>query len=157
MAVNVAALTLMCLAFSTGFLLVVSFLQKPILPLATSRHLVRENESDVRWIHANMQSFLQFTGPSVMVPVTVFATIARLDEAPGGGLTVVLRGGGRAGALTVAVPREARASVEEELRATLGEFRQNFVWVHGRLTGSSRAPRVVEADWSVAEPACAPR
>jgi len=76
MDVNVAALTLMCLAFSTGFLLVVSFIEKPIIPLLAMPHVARENESDVRWIHSLMKDFLAYTGPGIMLPVTICATFA---------------------------------------------------------------------------------
>jgi len=80
MAVNVAALTLMCLAFSTGFLLVVSFIQKPIFPLAASPLHIHEHESDVRWIHGLMKSFLNFSGPGMMVPVTAFAVLTAVAQ-----------------------------------------------------------------------------
>ena len=80
MAVNVAALTLMCLAFSTGFLLVVTFIQKPIYPLAAQPLHIQEHESDVRWIHAHMQSFLFYAGPGSMVPVTAFAVMAAVVQ-----------------------------------------------------------------------------
>lgn len=76
MDVNIAALTLMCLAFTTGLLLVVSFIEKPIFPLIASPQTSRDRECDVRETHSIMQSCLRRTGPGIMVPITGFATLA---------------------------------------------------------------------------------
>lgn len=73
MHVNVAALTLMCLGFLAGFLLVLSFLEKPILPLLSAPHAMREHESDVRWTHSQLQSFAQFVGANALLPVILLA------------------------------------------------------------------------------------
>lgn len=88
--------------------------------------------------------------------VTVFATIAHLDEAPGGALTVWLHGGSHDRALHVTLSVEERARLEPLLRSTIGEFRQNHLWVRGRLAGNARVARLEETEWVVAEPAFPP-
>ena len=71
-----AALTLLCLGFLGGFLLVLSFLERPILPIMTAPHQMRENESDVRWTHSQLQAFVKFVGINSLMPVMFIAFIA---------------------------------------------------------------------------------
>jgi endonuclease YncB( thermonuclease family) len=89
--------------------------------------------------------------------VRLFVTIARLEEGADGALSVVLRGGSRDGGPRVTLTREERTELEPLLRGTLGEFRQNFLWVRARLSGTARAPRLLDAEWTVAAPPFPPR
>ncbi len=75
MAAN-AAVTLLCLGFLAGFFLVLSFLERPILPIMTAPHEMREHESDVRWTHSQLQGFVRFIGINSLLPVMVVAFIA---------------------------------------------------------------------------------
>jgi len=76
MHMNVAALTLLCLGFLAGFLLVLSFLEKPILPLLTAPHATQEHESELRWTHSQLQAFARFVGANPMLPVMATALVA---------------------------------------------------------------------------------
>ncbi len=75
MAVN-AAVTLLCLGFLAGFFLVLSFLERPILPIMTTPHTMREHESDVRWTHSQLQTFVKFVGMNSIVPASLIAFLA---------------------------------------------------------------------------------
>lgn len=105
---------------------------------------------------SGLEAALARTHADPTLRVTVFATIASLDEGPRGALTVSLRGGERDRAPRATLAAGDRARLEPLLRSTIGEFRQNHVWVRGRLVGSPRDLRLVEAQWSVAEPAFPP-
>lgn len=75
MAAN-AAVTLLCLGFLAGFFLVLSFLEKPIMPIMTAPHSMREHESDVRWTHSQLQAFVRFIGINSLLPVTLIGFLA---------------------------------------------------------------------------------
>lgn len=92
--------------------------------------------------------------------VTVFTEIERFYEERDGSLTVLLRGGEADTALRAVVPAASRPAVEPRLRALVGEFRQNFVYVTGRMERNTRGFVLVDAepaDWRVADPAFPPR
>jgi micrococcal nuclease len=92
-------------------------------------------------------------------PVQVFAAIERFYDEPDGSLTVLLGGGGRERALRARVAPAARAELEPFLRATSEEFRQNYLFVEGRLERNERG-YLLEASqracWRVAEPVYPP-
>ena len=68
---NAAALATLCLGFSTGFLLVLSYIEKPILSLATQPDKLAENEDVIRGVHGFLQSFLNYAGSNVLMPLIV--------------------------------------------------------------------------------------
>ena len=87
--------------------------------------------------------------------VEVFTPIERFFEEPDGTLTALLHGGNRQQALRAAVPPGQRAHLEPLLRASVGEFRQNYLWVTGRMTRDRRGYRLEAAEglaWRVAGP-----
>lgn len=88
-------------------------------------------------------------------PMIVFGEIERFFEEEDGSLTVRMRSSSRREALRVVVPRAARPRIEPMLRLATAEFRQNFLYVTGRVTRGPRGFRMVTADpsaWRVADP-----
>ena len=76
MVVDASALTMLCLGFSLGFLLVISFIEKPILPLIAEPAQAQHYEDDIRGVAAFLQSFLTHSGVNVLIPVLLLALIA---------------------------------------------------------------------------------
>ncbi|MEM8629653.1 MAG: hypothetical protein AAGF74_00320 [Pseudomonadota bacterium] len=74
MDVNVAALTMLCLGFSAGFLFVLNFIERPILPLMSAPERAAEHEDDIRGVHAFLAAFIAHGGPNLLLPFLVAAT-----------------------------------------------------------------------------------
>ena len=91
--------------------------------------------------------------------VTVFATIERFYDEADGSLTALLRSGDARSALRAAVSAAERVELEPWLRASTEEFRQNYLYVSGRMQRNARGfvlTGTTRADWSLAEPAFPP-
>jgi len=91
--------------------------------------------------------------------VTVCAEIERFYEESDGSLTALLRAGDAETALRAAIPAGERAALEPWLRASTEEFRQNYLYVSGRMERNARGFVLVGAraeDWTSAEPAYPP-
>ena len=74
--------------------------------------------------------------------VDVFGEVERIFEEKNGDRTVLFRGLEKGRALRVVVPAAAREShAPLDLDALTREFRQNYVWVHGKI---GRGPRGFE-------------
>ncbi len=87
--------------------------------------------------------------------VAVFGEIERFFEEPDGSLTVLLQAGGPETALRATLAASERAALEARLRASTAEFRQNFLYVTGRMERNARGFVLVgakRADWRPAEP-----
>jgi len=84
--------------------------------------------------------------------VTVFGAIERFYDEPDGSLTALLRSGDRDTSLRAAIPAAERAALEPLLRASTGEFRQNYLYVTGRLEHGPRGLLLSGGDWHLAEP-----
>jgi micrococcal nuclease len=94
------------------------------------------------------------------VRVTVFGAIERFYEEPDGSLTALLRSGDRTTSLRAEVSAAERPALEPRLRASTEEFRQNYLYVTGRLERGPRGFLLTGArdpDWRLAEPAYPPR
>lgn len=92
--------------------------------------------------------------------VTVFAEIRRFYEESDGSLTVLLQAGDARHALRAELPASLRPALEPVLRATTGEFRQNFLSVRGRMERNARGfvlRGAGRADWQVCAPPYPPR
>ena len=91
--------------------------------------------------------------------VRVFGSIDRFFDEDDGSLTVLFRSPSKTDAFRAVVPPPARAGLEDlDLRGTTGEFRQNFLYVEGRLYRGPRGWQMVAAkpeQWAVAEPSSA--
>jgi micrococcal nuclease len=88
--------------------------------------------------------------------VTVFGEIGRFYEESDGSLTALLRAGDANSALRAEIPAAERPALEARLRATTGEFTQNYLYVRGHLERNARGFVLRGArasDWRVAEPA----
>jgi micrococcal nuclease len=88
--------------------------------------------------------------------VEVFGEIERFYEEQDGSLTARFAAADPARALRVTLAAEDRhGALEARLRASAEEFRQNYVWVRGRLARGERGPRIVTAGgeaWRLAGP-----
>ncbi|MEM6636373.1 MAG: hypothetical protein AAF667_10815 [Pseudomonadota bacterium] len=71
---NVAALTALCLGFSVGFLFVISYIERPILPALSVPERAVEYEEDIRGIHAFLAAFISHGGPHLLIPFLLAAT-----------------------------------------------------------------------------------
>jgi micrococcal nuclease len=88
--------------------------------------------------------------------VTVFGTVDRVFDETDGSWSVLLRSRPERASLRVAVGGAERAEIEPLVRSTLGEYRQNYLYVSGRLGRNQRGfvlTGTTRADWRVAEPA----
>lgn len=91
--------------------------------------------------------------------VSVFAAIERFFDEEDGSLTALLRAGDQRTALRASIPRAQRAELEPGLRASTAEFRQNYLYVTGRMERNQRGFLLTgasAADWKPAEPAYPP-
>lgn len=87
--------------------------------------------------------------------VTVFAAIEHFFDEPDGSRTALLRAGDDEESLRASIPREAWPALESRLRASTEEFRQNYLYVTGRLERGPRGLVVRTADasdWALADP-----
>ena len=71
---NAAAVMMLCLGFAVGYLVVLSFLERPILPMMASPDATAENEDDLRDMHAMFRSFLRYVGNNILFPISMIAT-----------------------------------------------------------------------------------
>ena len=89
-------------------------------------------------------------------PVHVFATIDRLFDEKDGTLTVLLRTGHRERAVRVRVPAEKRdAFAGLDLERSSDAYRQNYLWITGRLRDTGRGFELDALDpaaWKLAGP-----
>src|SRR5688572_4431227 len=91
--------------------------------------------------------------------VTVFGAVERFFDETDGSLTVLLRSGDERTSLRARVPAARRAELEPFLRASTAEFRQNYLYVSGRMERGERGLLLTGAgreDWMLAEPAYPP-
>jgi len=87
--------------------------------------------------------------------ITVFTTVERFFDEADGSLTALLYPGGPESALRAAIPAAERAALEPLLRASTEEFRQNYLWVTGRIERNARGfvlTGATRTDWRTAEP-----
>jgi endonuclease YncB( thermonuclease family) len=87
--------------------------------------------------------------------VTVFAAIERFYDEDDGSLTALLRAGDEHTSLRAAVPAGERPALEPWLRASTEEFRQNYLYVTGRMERNRRGLLVTGASptgWRLADP-----
>ncbi len=91
--------------------------------------------------------------------VTVFAEIERFYDEADGSLTALLHPGNAESALRASLAAAERAELEPLLRASAMEFRQNYLYVRGRMERNARGfllTGATRADWQLAEPAYPP-
>jgi len=66
---NVAGLTTMLLGFTLGYQLVLSLIEKPVLPLIGSPEKLPAHEADIRGVHAILRTLQYYAGTKVILPV----------------------------------------------------------------------------------------
>jgi hypothetical protein len=76
MFVDASAVTMLCLGFALGFLLVISFIEKPILPLIAEPSHAHRHEADIRGVARFLRSFLAGSGDNALVAALLLALIA---------------------------------------------------------------------------------
>ena len=106
-----------------------------------------------------LQRAFELCGADPARRVTVFATIERFFDEPDGSLTVLLRSGDERAALRATIPPGERGSLEPALRASTAEFRQNYLYVTGRMGRNERGyllSGASPADWRTSEPGYPP-
>lgn len=87
--------------------------------------------------------------------VRVFGSIDRFFDEDDGSLTVLFRSSSKTDAFRAVVPPPAKAGIAAlDLRGTTQEFRQNYLYVEGRLYRGPRGWRMVAAkpeQWAISE------
>jgi len=89
----------------------------------------------------------------------VFAAIERFYDESDGSLTALLRSGSPDVALRATIPAGERAALEPLLRPSTEEFRQNYLYVTGRMERHERGfllTGALASDWRMADPAHPP-
>jgi endonuclease YncB( thermonuclease family) len=92
--------------------------------------------------------------------VTVFGAIEHFFDEDDGSLTVLLRSGDEHTALRASLPAARRAEIEPVVRASTGEFRQNYLYATGRMERNGRGfclTGTAPTDWRLSEPGYPPR
>ncbi len=123
----------------------------------------RHAEDPVRVVDAEdkdaLQAALELCRKEPGARVEVFGSIYRIFDEQNGDWTVLLRSPHRDDALRVRIAKDAKDRFSDlDLRGTLEEFRQNFLWVRGPVTRGSRGFRMTASDpaqWRIASPAVA--
>ena len=66
---------MMCFGFALGYLLVLNFIERPILPLIGEPSEIGVYEQDIRGVHALLRALQGYSGTKVFLPIGALALI----------------------------------------------------------------------------------
>ena len=123
---------------------------------AVDRFRQRTKTDPARWVEAEDPEAVR-RAAEAGTPVDVFAGVNRLFDEDDGSLTVLFRSGSKDAEIRARIPADAKDALLEafDLRSINDPFRQNFVYLRGKIEQGSRGFTMNGARaeaWRVAEP-----